>query len=106
MGTLLDLKRDEPIHLKRGDILLGILKPYEYDFPWINCHFESTSAFDEIRALFENELTVIQSTDISAWEKSYDPIKSLDLRLVSPDGMNELDDFLLHVKNDEAWFRA
>ena|SRR5262252_1226593 len=106
MGTLLDLKRDEPIHLKRGDILLGILKPYEYDFPWINCRFEAAAAFDEIKALFEDELTVMRSRDINAWEESYDKIKSLDLRLVSPDGKNELDEFLLHVRNDEAWFRA
>ena len=91
--------------LKRGNDLLGRLSAYTSDFPWVNCKFEPTASFTELRPLFDEELRLLDSEDIVAWEESYEKIRALNLRLVAMNGGDEIGELLLHIDGDEAWFR-
>ena len=92
-------------NLMRGNELLGVLRSYEADFPWMNCKFKSTNEFEIVRPLFETELTVLESDDIEKWEESYKPIEKLNLSLLDTDKNEIIENFLLHIQGDEAWFR-
>lgn len=92
-------------NLMRGNELLGVLRSYEVDFPWMHCKFESTNEFEIIRPLFETELIVLESEDIEKWEESYKPIEELNLILLDTDKSEIIENFLLHIQGDEAWFR-
>jgi hypothetical protein len=45
--------------LRKGEAVLGRLVEYERDFPWINCCFEPTPAFEPYRALFDAEPDIL-----------------------------------------------
>ena len=90
--------------LRRGDDLLGTLTSCTPDFPWIFCKFEPCDAFAEQRALFDDELRLLDQEDFVAWEQAYEKIRALNLRLVS--AKEDLSEFLLHIDGDEAWFRS
>ena len=95
------------LHLKRGETLLGLLNVYEFDQPWFICHFEPTTNYDGVRALFDQELQLLEAVDIDveAWEFAYQAINDLGLRLLNMDSREEIDKFLLHIQGDEALFR-
>ena len=89
--------------LWRGDELLGQLSSCTSDFPWVRCKFEPSASFAEQRALFDDELRLLNAEDMVAWEEVYEKIRALNLRLVS--AQEDLGEFLLHIDGDEAWFR-
>lgn len=90
--------------LRRGDDVLGKLTSCTPDFPWLFCKFEPCDSFAEQRALFEEELRLLNAEDMVAWEEVYEKIRALNLRLVSAE--EALGEFLLHIDGDEAWFRS
>jgi hypothetical protein len=94
------------LHLKRGDVLLGVLRPRDLDFPWVFCRFEPTKAFDEIRPLFVSELALLEADRMEEWEAAYRQISGRGLRLVNQDDQSETSDFLVHVDGETAWFRS
>ena len=94
-----------PLELKRGEMVLGTLRPYDMDDPWLLCKFEPTAAFAEIAPLFLQELAVIQDADNTKWINAYSEIEQLGLRLVPVDNGEEISEFLLHIDDNEAWFR-
>ena len=63
-------------------------------------------SFEELRALFDDELSLLNAEDIVAWEKAYQNIRALNLRLVSVKEDRGIGEFLLHIEGDEAWFRC
>lgn len=91
--------------LRQKDILLGTLRSYDFDFPWINCKFEPTEAFQAVKPLFDEEVRLINDEDMENWETVYLRIDELNLKLINVENDNVIDDFLLHIENDEAWFR-
>ena len=91
--------------LRRGDELLGKLTSCTPDFPWMFCKFEASASFAEQRALFEEELRLLNAEDMVAWEQAYEKIRALNLRLVDTKEDHEIDEFLVHIDGDEAWFR-
>jgi hypothetical protein len=93
--------------LKQKDRLLGTLRRYDSDFPWINCKFEPAEAFHEFKSLFDEELEFMKSEpfDIEAWDAAYSKIINLNLELVDLTDESLITEFLLHIKEDEAWFR-
>ena len=93
------------LQLKRGNELLGILYSYGNDFPWVNCNFEPTGSFGEVKPLFEEELKLLDAEDMDAWEIFYKQIDALGLRLVDEEDVNNISEFLLHIQGDKAWFR-
>jgi hypothetical protein len=88
------------------DTLLGLLAPYEHDFPWVYCHFEAEPSFATLQPLFDAEQRALEGEhmDVEAWEKLYEPIMALHLYLLGDDG-KKIDDMLLHITNAQAWFR-
>jgi hypothetical protein len=88
--------------LMRDDTLLGVLTRYEYDFPWVYCHFIAEPVFATLQPLFDAEQQVAESME--AWDKAYEPIVALNLYLLSDDG-TKIEEMLLHIANGEAWFR-
>lgn len=90
------------------DTLLGVLVPYDHDFPWIYCHFEAKPAFEPLRPLFERELKAKDEDR----DEAYSAIFTLRLRLVDETGKRFLEEIygedespLIHVRDDKAWFR-
>jgi hypothetical protein len=102
MGLFSQLK------LMQGETQLGTLTIYDMDWPWVNCHFESETAFEKVRHLFDAEQAILvharTPSDYDAWERSYDDIEALGLRLF-PEDWEPIVDFLLHIEGNEAWFR-
>jgi hypothetical protein len=93
-------------NLVKDGIRLGSLSHKRSDQPFHYYHFEPTAAFSEIAPLFATELRSLNGNDAEQWVRDYARIDRLHLALVSPDGSTQLDDFVLHVAGNEAWFRA
>ena len=93
--------------LKQKDRLLGTLRQYDSNFPWINCKFEPTEAFHELKSLFDEEVEFMKSDpfDIEEWDAAYSKIIDLNLELIDLSDGSLITGFLLHIKDDEAWFR-
>lgn len=87
-----------------GDTFLGVLTPYEYDFPWVYCHFIAEPVFATFQPLFDAEQQAAQTESMETWDKAYEPIAALNLHLLSNDG-TKIEEMLLHIANGKAWFR-
>ena len=94
--------------LMRGEELLGTITGLTPDQPFFGGTFTPTPPFEDVRALFQEELHLLNRSgddfDVAAWENAYQRILDLGLRLVFDDG-SEVTDFLLHVDGSHAWFR-
>ena len=93
------------LHLKRRDELLGVLRSLDTDFPWVNCIFEPTTSFDEVRPLFDEELKLLDADQMEEWETAYERINALKLQLIATKDDKDVGEFLLHIRGKEAWFR-
>ena len=91
--------------LMRDDMVLGILTPYEYDFPWVYCHFLAEPGFATLQPLFDAEHQAAKADNMEEWDKAYEPVAALNLHLLSNDG-EQIDEMLLHIADEEAWFRS
>jgi hypothetical protein len=93
--------------LKQNEQLLGTLRQYGTNFPWVNCKFEPTEAFRQFKPLFDEELEFMEneSFDIERWDAAYSRIIGLNLELIDLTNKEPITGFLLHIKNNEAWFR-
>ncbi|MBW3625647.1 MAG: hypothetical protein KY468_19820 [Armatimonadetes bacterium] len=91
--------------LMKGDELLGHLDLRNIDQPIFFCTFIPTEAFDRYRPLFEGELALLEEDRLKEWEAAYQKIDDLGLILRSTENGDTIDDFLLHIDGDEAWFR-
>lgn len=90
--------------LLNGTELIGTLREYELDQPWIHCKFQPTAGFLAFKSLFDKDLELHKIGD---WEESDKIIEQIEthLRLVDVDDPELIGKFLLHIQNDEAWFR-
>jgi hypothetical protein len=90
----------------QGGILVGEIYVTDADFPWLRGRFVPQDEFENIRALFQEELALIEregDLDVDNWESVYQQIMSR-VSLIKPDGTSAAE-FLLHIKDSEAWFR-
>src|SRR5258708_36433698 len=94
-----------PIELRQGDILLGTLTHQEQDMFWSFCDFTPTPAFEPYRELFKQEVELIDRDDIDGFENLYDQIGELNLSLFINNRIDEENAILLHILENEAWFR-
>jgi hypothetical protein len=93
--------------LRQAEVLLGALTFVRVDAAWVVCRFAATPAFAGIRPLFEAELDLFDHyVDWDTWETAYRQIAELDLSLDPIQGGEPLQDFLLHVEGDAAWFKV
>lgn len=104
---------DEPTHweLRKGRVILGTLVAYGWDFPWLDCEFDATEAFDDYRELFVGELRLLDAADRevpdSAWENAYRKIVESGIAFVPvTDRAYDLRDDLIDAEGDTAdWLR-
>jgi len=101
--TLSTPNKLEKLHLKSNHELLGILKVCSIDFPWFICKFEPTRAFAKVKPLFDEELQLIDDTQ--KWEQVYNKLVEFELVLIDINNNHTISKFLLHIENNEAWFR-
>ena len=93
-------------NLMKNGVRLGSLTHTRSDQPFHYYYFEPTAAFAEIAQLFATELRSLNGADVDQWVRDYERIEKLQLALVSPDGSAQIDQMVLHVSGNEAWFRA
>jgi hypothetical protein len=105
VATIFELNIWEPIQLKLGDQLLGVLRTYETDQPFVHCDFEPTPAFETVRDYFDKARAEFRTKNLAGWQEKQKEIESLGLRLLSLDGKIEVDKFLLHIQGNKAQFR-
>jgi hypothetical protein len=91
-------------------VLLAELEVTDGDFPWLSATVRPTEAFEAVRPVFEAELRALRasedSTDdgeVDAWERAYLEVRAAVV-LIDPDGQ-PVSEFLLHVEDDQAWWR-
>ena len=92
--------------LLQGETLVGEIYVTDADFPWLNGRFVPQDEFDHVRALFEEELALIDregELDVQKWESIYGQIAST-VTLIKPNGTPAAE-FLLHIKDNNARFR-
>jgi hypothetical protein len=92
--------------LLRGEAIIGEVHITDADFPWLNGRFVPRDGFEDVRPLFEAELALVDhegELDIETWESIYKQITDT-LAFVKADG-TPVAEFLLHIKDDDAWFR-
>jgi hypothetical protein len=85
--------------------LLGRLHQYEVDFPWVQCAFEPTAAFEPYRLLFRETLRLIEAEDWEGFDQLWEQIEAKGLQLTDTRNDDVINEFLLHIKEDKAWFR-
>ncbi|CAB4864670.1 unannotated protein [freshwater metagenome] len=94
--------------LRRDREVLGTIEIRGGDFPWLSGEWVPTVWFDDVRALFERELELVEGPEfdgkIDDWEDAYREIWRQGVRLHRPEG-TAVPEFLLHIRGDEAWFR-
>ncbi|MGO1078366.1 hypothetical protein [Inquilinus sp. CA228] len=92
--------------LVQGGTVLGTLRWTHSDFPFDYCRFEPAPAFSAVEPLFAASLQALKADDGSQFEQAYERIEALGLALVSPDGAERIDAFLLNIDGEQAWFRS
>ena len=97
----------DKLKLYMGEVLLGTLNYKTLDTPWFSYDFSPTEAFAEVKPLFDREAKYVNEGDFDedTWEELMKPIDALKLRLIEADSGNAIEDFLVHIQNNEASFR-
>src|SRR5262245_6111313 len=92
--------------LMQGEGCLGNLQPSDLGQPWVYSMCTPSAEFESVMTLFEDEVALLNSheEDWDAWEKAYQRIEDLGLRLVPQDGGPAIEEFLLHIDGDVACF--
>ena len=91
--------------LRHGNELLAELIVTDGDFPWLNATLRATNAFIPWRAVFDDELRLLDEIDehVEQWEAAYRRIDQ-HLTLHYPTG-ERVPEYLLHIEGDTAWWR-
>ena len=95
-------------NLVRGGKTFGTLTLRSVDQPFLLCDFRPTADFTEIAPLFATELEALNAGLMDRWEQDYEKIVALGLKLIPVDAETSptIEEFLLHIDGDEAWFRC
>jgi hypothetical protein len=93
--------------LRKGGEVLGRLVAYGRDFPWLDCDFEPTGAFDGYRDLFVGDLRLLKlpdsQIDDAEWEDMYDKILAAGIAFVPVDpAAQRLRDDLIRAEGTTA----
>jgi hypothetical protein len=93
--------------LRKGDILLGTLTLNDVDMFWLYCSFIPTPAFEPFKPFFTQEYRLLDTEGVTdAWVSVYAQITSLRLSLTIKGTFDLENIVLLHIVDDEAWFRS
>lgn len=90
---------------------VGEITVEEAGFPWLSGRFTPAPVFARVRPPFARELALMQAAMTApadedepwaAWESAYGEVRRA-VTLCSPSG--PVAEFLLHIEDDQAWFR-
>ncbi len=81
----------------------GYLNLRGVDQPIFFCDFEPTPEFAAYAPLFAEELRLLNADLVNEWMSCYARIEALEPRLVG--GGEDINELLLHIEGDTAWFR-
>jgi hypothetical protein len=102
------MRSGETWTLRRKREVLGTIEIRGGDFPWLSGQWVATAGFDDVRALFQRELELVEGPELDGkvdeWEDAYRDIWRQGVRVYRPEG-TAVPEFLLHISGDEAWFR-
>lgn len=80
------------------------LEVTDMDFPWLIASVHASPRFDEVRGVFDEEVSQMESDDLGpAWDAIYTRIRA-DFELLRPDGFS-VPEFILHIEGDTASWR-
>ncbi|WP_340563517.1 hypothetical protein [Streptomyces sp. GSL17-111] len=97
------MSQDETVwRLMREDALMGTITVDEADFPWLRGRFVPERAFEEVKPWFDEVHVIVEAEEFERFDDAYDRIEGA-LTLLSSSG--PVDEFLLHIHEDRAWFR-
>ncbi|GJF33129.1 hypothetical protein KNE206_58290 [Kitasatospora sp. NE20-6] len=88
--------------LVRREEEVGEIVIEEADFPWLRGRFVPGPGFAVVRPLFVRALALSEAEDWEAFDGAYQEIADT-MSMVAPSG--PVAEFLLHVQDDQAWFR-
>lgn len=91
--------------LLRGTDLLAELRVQEIDQPWFYCALDPKPSYSSVSPVFAREAALLDSGDEDARKAAAAAIKELALTLSSPSRGESFSDFILHIKEQRAWFR-
>jgi hypothetical protein len=101
-----EMNRVEKWNVLLENKIIGIIELYRLNQPWFYCKFYPTQQYVDIKHLFEEELKILESEDYDSWNDYYDIISSKGLKLHNLFNQEIIEEMLvLHIQNDEAWFR-
>ncbi|MFF0064212.1 hypothetical protein ACFYRC_22175 [Streptomyces sp. NPDC005279] len=92
----------------RGETHLGTLTLDYIDQPWFYCHFDATPEWEAVRPTLDawTEATLARNDpDELRIARAWQAVDALKLTLVPIHGGERVDEFLIHVEDDEARFR-
>ncbi|MFK4066756.1 hypothetical protein [Streptomyces sp. NPDC029674] len=88
--------------LMNGSTLVGTITVDDSDMPWLLGHFSPLPAFSQFKPWFDEINALVEAEEFERFDDVYDRIEDA-LTLVSASG--PVDQFLLHIDHDRAWFR-
>lgn len=88
-----------------GDLTLGRLSLREMDQPFFFCDFTPSLDFDQFAPVFARDAAAIERHDEVAQEDAGEAIDELGLRLVHDSDGSIIEELLIHISGNEAWFR-
>jgi hypothetical protein len=97
--------------LRKGGAVLGTLTAYGWQYPWLDCDFDATDAFDDYRDLFVGEFRLLDASEREVadweWENAYRKIIASGIAFVPVnDPAFDLRDHLIDAEGDIAdWLR-
>jgi hypothetical protein len=91
--------------LRRGSQRLATLTSTGLDMPWHQGSYDLAPAFEEVRPLFEREVSLLEADKIEEWQATWEEIANLGLVLRPLDGREDMTEFLIHFYEDEARWR-
>lgn len=98
--------------LRRGDVLLGRLTSYAWDFPWLDCDFEPTADFEQYRSMFEDEFRLLNpgmdsDEHLEEWNAAFSKIEATGIWFAPvDDAAHALRTHLLDVEKRRPWIRT
>lgn len=92
--------------LRRGGVVIGLVTPEPswFDFPWFAGRFYPTEAFENVRALFDEEARVCDQEDWETVDRIQAQLNEPGLELEYPDGQVKRE-LLMHIEGERVSWR-
>jgi hypothetical protein len=96
------------LQLFRGNTLLGIIThdPLQDDWPWQRGSFAADDGFASVKHLFEKELLVMRERRYQEFDKTWEEIEAVGLRMQVVETGEMFSVSLIHIEGTKASWRT